>query len=342
MNKEYLILNKYYTEAIMPKMVPPYINTRIENYGESLVFDLLKNAPGTEDWIILHSYNLPSIATSLGREIDFLALIPNKGIFIFEVKSGEVIKRTDGSWEITGISGKSYVSEEGPFKQALNAMFSLKNNLKKWLGEHNKYSNMLFSYGVIFPEAVFHYSDMEIEKWRVCDSNTICGIQDYFDILFENSLKTYKNYSSFNESESLPSKKEVDELFRKLRGSFEFNETFNEKGQDLINDSYLEVIENLLDGGLKNGEWDIFCDFERQNIFNEQLSSSQMLSLLKSKASFATYKLTVNCRNTREIADEIKEISGFNYKKYLNQELSGISVEYIYYENEDDEIIKHS
>ena len=48
MNREYLILNKYYLESIMPKMVPPYINGRIENYGESLVFDLLKNAPDAE------------------------------------------------------------------------------------------------------------------------------------------------------------------------------------------------------------------------------------------------------------------------------------------------------
>jgi len=177
MNREYLITNKYYLRLNMPKMVPSYFNSRIENYGESLVFNIFKNAPDTEDWIILHSYNLPSIATSLGREIDFLALIPRRGIFIFEVKSGEVIKRNDGSWEITGISGKSYTSEEGPFKQALNAMYSLKNNLKKWLGEHNKYSNMLFSYGVIFPEAVFNYSDMEIERWRVYDSNIIYNIQ---------------------------------------------------------------------------------------------------------------------------------------------------------------------
>jgi len=69
MNREYLIINKYYLESIMPKMVPPYINGRIENYGESLVFDLLKNAPNSEDWIILHSYNLPNIATLMDREI---------------------------------------------------------------------------------------------------------------------------------------------------------------------------------------------------------------------------------------------------------------------------------
>ena len=48
MNREYLILNKYYSESIMPKMVPPYINSRIENYGESLVFNLFKNITDTE------------------------------------------------------------------------------------------------------------------------------------------------------------------------------------------------------------------------------------------------------------------------------------------------------
>ena len=45
MNREYLIRNKYYSGSVMPKMVPLYINDRIENYNESLVFDLLKNTP---------------------------------------------------------------------------------------------------------------------------------------------------------------------------------------------------------------------------------------------------------------------------------------------------------
>jgi len=198
MNREYLILNKYYLESIMPKMVPPYINGRIENYGESLVFDLLKNAPDTEDWIILHSYNLPNIATSIGKEIDFLVLIPHKGIFILEVKNGEAIKRNNGTWIIKGNFGNDYESEEGPFNQARNVMYSLKNNIKKWLGSNNKFNNILFTYGVVFPEAVFTYSDMEIEKWRVCDSSSISVIQDYFNILFENSLKTYKNFNKFS------------------------------------------------------------------------------------------------------------------------------------------------
>ena len=89
MKKEYLILNKYYLEAIMPNMVPLYINSSIENYGKSLVFKGLKKTLNTADWIILHSYNLPNIATSIGRKIDFLALIPKKGIFILEVKMGK-------------------------------------------------------------------------------------------------------------------------------------------------------------------------------------------------------------------------------------------------------------
>ena len=42
MNKEYLIINKYYLESIVNKMVPQYINSRIENYSESPVFWYLK------------------------------------------------------------------------------------------------------------------------------------------------------------------------------------------------------------------------------------------------------------------------------------------------------------
>ncbi len=117
----------------MARMIPPYLNGRIKNYGESVVFNLLRDAPQTDDWIALHSYNLPSSATCIGKEIDFLVIVPNKGLFVLEVKSGNAVKRKNGQWEIIDSNNDViYVSDEGPFKQAKNAMYNLHENMKKW------------------------------------------------------------------------------------------------------------------------------------------------------------------------------------------------------------------
>ncbi|HHT78962.1 MAG TPA: ATP-binding domain-containing protein, partial [Actinobacteria bacterium] len=465
----------------MTRMIPPYLKGRIENYGESLVFNLLRDAPETDDWVALHSYNLPNQVTCIGREIDFLVMVPQKGLFVLEVKSGNAIQRKDGEWEIRNSDGRAiYASEEGPFKQALRAMYSLHENLKKWFGLESRYNSFLITYGVVFPEIDFNYSDLEIEKWRVFDNNTKYSITEYINVLFENSLKTYKNESWYNPGKSHPLKKDISELLRQLRGSFEFNEVLSDKvnkiekrinaftneqydcldaleenercifkgaagtgktmlaleaakrsisedkytliicfnrllaswlqyqlkeyfpesenkyhvapfldylesltrkhgyfklpdrtdshyysedlpdyalkvlekypfskfdrliideGQDLINEEYLLVMDSLLKGGLKEGNWNIFCDLERQNIYNKKLNVREMLSLIKSYGDFTSYKLTVNCRNTIEIADEVYKLSGFNYKRCLSEHLTGIPVEYGFYENDMEQVI---
>lgn len=462
-------------------MIPPYLNGRIKNYGESVVFNLLRDAPQTDDWIALHSYNLPGSVTYIGREIDFLVIVPNKGLFVLEVKSGNAVKRKNGQWEIIDINNDViYVSEEGPFKQAKNAMYNLHENLKKWFGEKSKYNSFLITYGVMFPEVNFNYSDLEIERWRVFDSSTKYSISEFIDILYENSLKVYKHESWYDPKTSHPSKKDSIELLKHLRGSFEFNEILSDRinkiekkintftheqydcldaleendrclfkgaagtgktmlaleaakrsiaqnkytlvicfnkllaswldyqlkesfsssedkyhaapfldyleslakkygyfrnpdisdsqyysedlpdcalkilekypfdkfdklivdeGQDLINEEYLLVMDLLLKGGLKEGNWNIFCDLERQNIYNEKLNKQEMLCLLKSYGDFTSYKLTINCRNTIEIADEVYKLSGFNYKRCLSEQLSGIPVEHKFYEDDMEQVI---
>ena len=141
----------------MAHMIPRQILQKV-TYGEQKVFDLLKNTPGSKDWYVLHSLNLPPLLSrtilsgsvvsmpavfepntgapskdplSFASEIDFLVIAPQLGIFCLEVKSGEVKRDKDGIWIVSDKSGQSYPSSTGPFSQAENAMHKIINIVKK-------------------------------------------------------------------------------------------------------------------------------------------------------------------------------------------------------------------
>ena len=67
---------------VVPAKAPP---------GERTVFEQLKNAAGTQDWIVLHSLELAIHERQLMGELDFVVVIPRMGVLCVEVKSHEHI-----------------------------------------------------------------------------------------------------------------------------------------------------------------------------------------------------------------------------------------------------------
>jgi hypothetical protein len=74
----------------MPNMVSFYINISIEDYCKSFVFEVIKKTLNSENWIILHSYNLLNIDTYIGRKIDLLALYQKREYLYLKLKMGKV------------------------------------------------------------------------------------------------------------------------------------------------------------------------------------------------------------------------------------------------------------
>lgn len=105
-----------------------------------------------------------------------------------------------------------------------------------------------------------------------------------------------------------------------------------DEGQDLITQEYLDVFDAILKGGLAGGNWQLFCDFERQAIYSS-LASDQMHDMLEKRASFASFSLSVNCRNTRQIGEETSLLTGFDSPPFLPSKLEGPPVEYLFYED---------
>lgn len=86
-----------------------------------------------------------------------------------------------------------------------------------------------------------------------------------------------------------------------------------DEGQDIFSPDYLEVIDNLLKGGLENGRWGFFYDKE-QNIYNPEYEEGiELLSLYK-PTRFPLFK---NCRNTVQIGEYNAKVSGIPVKSYL-------------------------
>lgn len=94
-----------------------------------------------------------------------------------------------------------------------------------------------------------------------------------------------------------------------------------DEAQDLITPYYLEVFDLILKGGIKNGNWIMLGDLSSQAIYLNEPQES--LTLLNSCSNFTTFPpLKINCRNTKEIADQNTLMTGavvpeFTSKNYF-------------------------
>ena len=97
-----------------------------------------------------------------------------------------------------------------------------------------------------------------------------------------------------------------------------------DEGQDVLLDNYLDVLDKLVVGGLESGRWRVFYD-PNQNLFDGV--SGPALDRL---ASFdpTRFRLTINCRNTQQIAETTSLFSGCDH---LSSSVEGPKVETLWY-----------
>lgn len=102
-----------------------------------------------------------------------------------------------------------------------------------------------------------------------------------------------------------------------------------DEAQDLIKTQYIECLDKLIYGGLKNGNWYMALD-EKQNLYNNELK--ELLELLKEDIRPVITVLTKNCRNTMQISNMNVKITGIIQS--INDEAIGEDVEIIKYSDE--------
>ena len=78
-----------------------------------------------------------------------------------------------------------------------------------------------------------------------------------------------------------------------------------DEAQDLFIDSYLDIFDLLLKGGLKNGRWRFLGDFDRQDIFAFGTIRISDFLQIRVEERCAVQILSENCRNTQEISSAL-------------------------------------
>lgn len=111
-----------------------------------------------------------------------------------------------------------------------------------------------------------------------------------------------------------------------------FDKIIVDEFQDLCTEEYLAFFDKILKNGLMEGKFTFYGDFARQAIYNENVT----LSALKKFAFFARKHLSINCRNTLFIGNELVNITGYDDKKY-RLKISGEPVDFLVWKTEEEQ-----
>jgi RecA/RadA recombinase len=147
-------------------MIPPVFGSGATSAGEREIFLRLRDDPGAAAWIVLHSLGLARHDAGVAGEVDFVVIIPTRGVICVEVKgcSASTLRRDGGLW-FYGPGDRG--DPRSPFRQASEAMHSLRRDI---LRNHPELSGILFASGVVFPYAQFAERSPEWHPWEVIDT----------------------------------------------------------------------------------------------------------------------------------------------------------------------------
>lgn len=455
----------------MAIMIPSVISPEVKSNAERKIFKWFQNAPGTDKWIVLHSLGITTHSKVIYGETDFLVLAPKLGIFALEVKGGRV-RRENGIWYFTNRYGNTNSKVRGPFEQAKDGIFSVVDAMKKRTDlEHRYVGNVLFGYGVMFPDIEFTSSGIEEEQWQVFDSRDGSNVKQFIKRLSDGTRTKWEALYGPVSASKFPDSADVKYMASLLRGDFDcavsmsaqlqnasdalialtkeqyrcldqlddnprcliqgpagtgktllaiedvkksaargekvalfcfntnladwlnsyfadmpdtvrpkyvgtlhkymtqvakeagvlpayphnpdmvqqyyqtdlpeaaaialldsgelYDKIIVDEAQDLIRDTYLDVMSSSLEKGLSRGRWTMFGDFSMQAIYSDGVSGTKMIEKLEEQTSFIRFKLTINCRNTKPICKEIETITGFKPPHELWTKVDGPPVQYI-------------
>lgn len=187
--------------------------------GEAILFNKLRDDPGTAGWVVLHSLELRKHRTKTEGEIDMVILAPTLGILCLEIKGCEVTRR-DGLWIYP-----YGTSVEGPFRQASRAMHSLRDYLQK---RDANLSSLLFFSAAAFTRIQFSEESPEWHTWQIIDIRTLgrMPISDVITRIFEKAhhhvLARLGERSWYAGKSSRPTVEQVHRMVGLLRGNFEY------------------------------------------------------------------------------------------------------------------------
>jgi len=197
-------------------MIPPQYDDSTSSSAEKRLFNLFKNDPDTESWIVLHSLGLSRRSRKPYGEIDFVVLVPEGGLICLEVKGGK-ITCADGVWSTTDRHGARHQMKRSPFMQAREGMFALREELGNTFGPGHQASQCVTGYAAVFPDVPSPPKTPEFEPWESIDQDSL---RQPISRTIQNLLKNQRRKLRVKKSPEFTSKT-VREICQFLRPDFE-------------------------------------------------------------------------------------------------------------------------
>lgn len=197
-------------------MIPAALSPAVKSQAERKIYEWFKNDPVTKDWVVFHSLGIENHQTVVFGEVDFLVCASNLGVFALEVKGGR-ISRKDGVWVYTDKYGVEHEKVRGPFEQASESMYSIKDELsKKNISKDAK--NILCGYGVMFPDIEYVNSDIDVSQKEIFDKRDGQFVGRYIKRLSDYNKEKLKEKRVFV---VYPTDDNIDEIVKALRSDFD-------------------------------------------------------------------------------------------------------------------------
>ncbi|MHB8718542.1 MAG: NERD domain-containing protein [Candidatus Dormibacteria bacterium] len=204
----------------MARMIPATIDPNTPSPGEKDVFQRLASDRAASAWSVIHSLDLPHHVRRISGELDFVLLIPGKGILCVEVKAAASISRRDGLWYY-GREPKG--DPRGPFRQAAEGMHSLRERLAR---RYPPAASAVFWSAVVLPYTSLDFHSEEWHEWQLIDSpryrssslaESCAGVLDRARSL----LATKRSAGWFDPGSGSPTAEDCDRIAHVLRPDFE-------------------------------------------------------------------------------------------------------------------------
>ena len=107
-----------------------------------------------------------------------------------------------------------------------------------------------------------------------------------------------------------------------------------DEAQDMAKTGILNSLDLSVRGGLDGGRWAMFGDSTQRILFDGAVKPNAILR--QYTTNFRTGMLTLNCRNTRRIAEKTAALTGFERSPFILNQETGFPVERIYWEARSD------
>lgn len=214
----------------MARLIPPIVDPGTKSAGERELFLRLKHDPACESWTVLHSLDLADHVRQLQGEVDFVIIIPELGVLCLEVKAHHEVRVDEGVW----LFGRQRKQDKSPFRQASEAMHSVRRQLSK---QQSNLSHVVCWSAVLFTHTAFSQTSPEWHSWQAISARQYHSkpISELLAQVLRNARRYLKERSPawYRDDTRQPTPAECETITQILRPNFEVLETPRERATRL-------------------------------------------------------------------------------------------------------------